>query len=369
LDPATRRLLEAIRAHPDDHELRLVYADAIEESGERERAEFIRRHETRLPRVERVKTPRDPLVVQYGPHAVPAVIAAHAKKWKCDRGLVTHVVLRTPVLAEHGAAMFEAAPITSIELDDHVEDNNYDELWDLADDIADEPWLHHVTAVTIRQYCTMLEEELGGRFLSHLANLETVFLGAPDPLQALADVPTPKLSGVWVCAEGAGGDTSIETLAKQSRPITALQYVGCGISTFGVRVIAEAGWKLERLVFASTHYAQDEIGEAGARILANAPALASLKFADLADVGLDDAALHALATSPHLRLEGLDLSGNEGITDRGLEALANTPLLETLREVCLDDTGTTKAAREALGVKLVDAAIHEWWFGGHWPDS
>jgi hypothetical protein len=79
------------------------------------------------------------------------------------------------------------------------------------------------------------------------------------------------------------------------------------------------------------------LGDAVARCVAAAPALAGLTELNLAFNGLGDDAATALAAAPHLAgLTVLNLWHN-GITERGARALADSPHLTCLRRLMLWD--------------------------------
>ena len=77
--------------------------------------------------------------------------------------------------------------------------------------------------------------------------------------------------------------------------------------------------------------------------LAQAPSLASLRELQLDDALLDDAALRALASSPHLRsLQTLSFERNHAISDDGIVMLAESPVLANVRSLSLIGTGATE---------------------------
>src|SRR5262249_53987825 len=86
----TRQLLDAIRARPEDDRLRLGHADAAEEAGDVEQAEFIRIGiaiaEDRATTAQRARAAE--LESRHGERFVGPVLAEHAEGWSFRRGLV-----------------------------------------------------------------------------------------------------------------------------------------------------------------------------------------------------------------------------------------------------------------------------------------
>jgi uncharacterized protein (TIGR02996 family) len=338
-------LLDAIRATPGDDELRLVCADALEECSELDRAELIR------AQIAAMREPADAATVARA-KALQAerdkAIATHASRWKSDRGLVWHVEARIEDWIAHGAAMFETDPITSIVVSD-ARDDTVDEDFDhvaLVGQLAKQPWLAYVHAVEIPLYSTLGEPDVAIELLGspHLRRMTQLQIG--HPLTAIATAKhcaMPALQALLIHCEGSSeGDDALRAFAERRDALTRLELVGCGTSADGMRTIVKAGWKLERLVTAGTHYEVDDIGAAGLHAIAEAPALASLRDLEIETGGLDDEALRALAESPHLRmLKRLSLSGNRDITDDGIVMLAGSSVLASVRVLNLTSTGVT----------------------------
>lgn len=86
-----------------------------------------------------------------------------------------------------------------------------------------------------------------------------------------------------------------------------------------------------RLVNLSLH---GKLGAKGARLLAEAPALASIRKLNLAGCALGDDGVAALVASPHLACTQLTLREN-AITDEGAQALADAPALAGCRALFL----------------------------------
>lgn len=347
------RVLDAIRAIPADDELRLVYADALEESGELERAELIRAHVGKSERAAALQVERD------------KVLAAKLVRWRSDRGLLWHVEARIDDWIAYGAELFDTEPITSIVVRDprnEIGDDDFDYV-DLVTQLAKQRWLTSVHALEVPPYCTLGEpdvvvELLGSPHLRHMARLTV-----GHPLAAIAAAKhcaMPALEALLVHCDGSlEGDDALRALASWRGALAQLELVGCGTTADGIRTIVEAGWRLERLITAGTHYQLDDIGQAGLAAIAGAPALAALGELQIESGGIDDAAVTALAASPHLRsLHTLGFAGNADITDAGLAALAKSPVLASVRELNLTSTAVTEGGVAALPGHLQVIAPH-----------
>ncbi|MEO8702390.1 MAG: TIGR02996 domain-containing protein [Kofleriaceae bacterium] len=334
------QLLSAIRTHPTDDDLRLVYADALEEAGELPRADLIR------IQVELARGPTEALRARERAHLTryeADLAPPHATSWRFDRGLAVEAAADAQTWIAHGKAMLAAAPIATIAIDDPEGD------WDpmaTARELATKSWLRWITAIHIGLYREIGEPKvlavvLGSR---HLARLEVLALAHPLVVIAAAKCELAKLAGVLVYCEGANeGDRALSAL-KHHAGIERLQIVGCGVTDRGARTVAAAGWKLRYLVFGGTHYQADAIGDAGMQAIVK---IDSLERLGLEGAGIDDAGLARLARS-NLRLHQLNVCDNAAITDAGIAELARSPVLATLRSIDLGTTSVTAAGREAL---------------------
>ena len=344
-------LLEAIRAAPFDDDLALVFADALEETGELSRAELVRTQIARMCGKADAATNARALLLQADRDKV---IGARTSRWESLRGLVWYVSARTDEWLAHGRALFEEEPITAITVRDPREDRDDDD--DLVEDqverLSHQPWLEHVHALEIPQYTSLSEGDVVALLGSpHLKRMTQLTVGHPTiAITAANHCAMPQLCALVVQCDGSAasdGDDVIRAFAGRS--LTRLELVGCGTSAEGIRAIADAGWPLERLLTAGTHYTADDIGEAGMRAIAQTPSLASLRELSIESGGLDDAALRVLAGAPHLRkLETLSLFGNEGVTDDGIVMLAESAVLVTVRTLNLIGTRVTEKGRATL---------------------
>jgi uncharacterized protein (TIGR02996 family) len=342
-------LLDSIRATPDDEELRLVYADALEETDELDRAELVRAQ---------IAAVRDPALAARATALQierDKALAVQAIQWRSDRGLVWHVDARIEDWLAHGAALFETEPITSIVVSDprhEIVDDDSDHV-DLVVDLAKQRWLSFVHAIEIPVYSMIGEPEVVVELLGspHLRRLAQLTVGHPlTAIAAAKHCAMPALKGLFVHCEGSSeGDDALRAYAERRDALTQLALVGCGTSAAGMSSIVQAGWKLEHLITAGTHYQVDDIGAAGLRALARAPALASLRELQIETGGLDDAAVRALAESPYLRsLTKLGFAGNTEITDDGIAVLAESPVLASVRVLNLTETAVSARGLAAL---------------------
>jgi uncharacterized protein (TIGR02996 family) len=342
-------LLDTLRTTPDDDELRLVFADALEEAGEVARADLIR---TQIA----VARNQADAVIRARAIALQAdrdrALGGLVQRWQSRAGLVWHVEARTDEWLAHGASLFDTEPITSITVADPRDELDDDfELGDLVTRLAQQAWLAHVHAIEIPAYCALAEpaaviDLLGSPHLQRLTQLTV-----PHPQTAIAAArhgALPQLRALRIHCEGAPeGDDAIRAFATHR--LTHLDLVGCGLTADGMRAIVAAGWSLVRLVCAGTHYVDDDLGEPGVRALAEAPALASLQELVLESAGLDDAALRALAGSPHLRsLQMLSIYGNPAITDDGIVMLADSAVIASLRWLNVTATSITDVGLATL---------------------
>jgi uncharacterized protein (TIGR02996 family) len=136
--------LQAIIDNPDDDNLRLVYADFLDDQGHAERADFLR------VQIALAHPPEDPkrradleareqrLLAEHGQQWLgklgqsvevwdfdPSVKSAPPRgrvsrplvyAWEFKRGFVERVTVDTPVFLEHAEALFRAAPIRHLEV-------------------------------------------------------------------------------------------------------------------------------------------------------------------------------------------------------------------------------------------------------------
>ena len=92
----------------------------------------------------------------------------------------------------------------------------------------------------------------------------------------------------------------------------------------------------------------NELGDDGARVVANCPHLAGLTVLRLSNCGIGDEGGRALANSPHLnRVESLDLESNP-LGDAGLRPFRDTTYWRALRRLMMPRIGVPISTRNAL---------------------
>jgi uncharacterized protein (TIGR02996 family) len=187
----------------------------------------------------------------------------------------------------------------------------------------------------------------------HLAGLTTLLLrdnGMTDPeafdLAAgpgLARLHTLDVAGSAFTAVGACAILDSEALADLRTLVLGSKWPGRTRDHVG-RVVQAAGIaRLTSLTVAGSGLTDEAVAQlvGGARV-------AGLTFLGLPENRLSAAGVEALAASPHLEgLTGLDLGGNR-IGSEGLEALARSPLLARLHWLGLAGCGVGDAGLEAL---------------------
>jgi uncharacterized protein (TIGR02996 family) len=325
--------LQAIAENPQDDELRLVFADWLEEQGATARAEFIR------AQVELARLPRD------APHRprlearAQALLAAHerawggelatlASGWEFQRGFIVGVTLKARDFLAHGDRLFESAPLLR-------------RLGLRAARALIEP-LAHCPLLARLEALDLAGNRLGGAeavalFASpHLDGLRELDLGhnriGATLDQVLAVLPRlPALSRLCLAANGLEGDQ-------------AVALAGCA-DLGRLTVLELAGNRLAGVDF---HRGWLDVHQGGSWALANSPHLAGLRRLDLSDNYIGDYGTENLATSPHL--EGLRelLLEENGVWERGALALAVPGRLPGLEMLSLRGNDVGAAARRAL---------------------
>jgi uncharacterized protein (TIGR02996 family) len=285
LTPEDHGFIRQILASPDEDTPRLVYADWLEQQGDRDRAEFIR-----LQIAAARLSPQDP---QRGPlsAAAAALLQAHQAEWEqlppevagvvrvgsFERGLPVWARCRITDFAEYVAPKFPhvwlVAPITQLELSDSnaaTWDADFTESWIPVKNyaaLAKMPELVHVRSLSVAE-CAIRGKHLKPLLASpHLTNLREL------------------------------------------------------------------------------HLSSNRLGDAGTRVVAESPRVAGLTHLDLSESGVGDQGAEALAGAPHLsNLKTLLLRVNR-IAAEGGRALANSPHLANLER--LDLGGNRLGAAEA----------------------
>jgi Leucine-rich repeat (LRR) protein len=142
------------------------------------------------------------------------------------------------------------------------------------------------------------------------------------------------------------GDEAFATLVKSKHlsNLVALNVSGNGLSSEGLDAMKNALPSLQRLVLTN-----NPIGDEGCGSLAAWKHLGNLRTLYLTACEITDEGIAALADSGKLgALEKLTLANNEEISDAGIAKLASTKVLPNLRYLELKNLGLKDAAGQAL---------------------
>ena len=358
--PARQKLLDAIRARPEDDDLRLVYADALEEAGDVEQAEFIR---TGISIAQDRATPAEKarateLESLHGERFVGPVVAEHAEGWSFRRGLVDTIRSVPPcTLADHADEILGWAPIHTLVLGD-AEDDPYDGGWEQWPDhtlaaarrLAACPHLAHLVTLDMSQGALGDQNDEGDRLRlllesPHLKRLETILIGSECSTAAAIAIAEAheRLPALRVLRFGAPlgngrvGDAGARAIAAS--PLCArlevLEILASDVTREGFEPLAGSFRSLRELHLGGTWYVQNPIGAAGAIALAESTGVSNLETLDLGGAGVGDDGAIAIASAPWLAsVRYLDLSDND-LTDRSALAIARSPFAKSLEHLAL----------------------------------
>jgi len=377
-------LLATIVADPDDDRPRLVYADWLEEHGQRDRARLIR------VQIELAHAPDDADDTR-GLRAEEERLEAACEKalpqldgitWGgFERGLVRSVHPATPAaFHRHAGVIGDMGSVYRVSFDNldgfdilaqipalarFTELVVYDDPhWGLRDGHPEHRFNDDLQAVLASAHCPRLRS----------LQLNVCQLG-PRGAKALADCPRLESLINLDLLDNYIGDEGVAALAA-SPHLTAVRNLRIylnHIGPAGVEALAAsaslggleelylgefwphyigpaAGVALGRSPYL-THLRElrihDVIEALGAAALAQAPNLAGLTYLDLCYAEGPDAA-RALAASPYLRqLKRLELYACD-IGDEGAKALAHSPVLATLEDLDLTYNDLTDEGARAL---------------------
>jgi uncharacterized protein (TIGR02996 family) len=299
-------LLQAVLAEPDDDDVRLVYADWIEDNDDPERAEFIRLQ------IERARRPRhDPARWRPGERE-RALEEAHRKEWleqlppmrytsvAFERGFPSWVDCEMDAFVAWDEAVWQAVPITAVSLVD-----SYRREGEYRDPEEWEGLLLRLVAM----------RELAR--LRGLAFSESDFR-AQEIARLLASPHLKDLRSLTVNYHGLDhGDEIARVVARLRGPryLNCLYLMGERIEMEGLRALL--AWPLLKHVRA-LGLGQNDFGDEGVELLAASRRLRGLEHLDLLQAEITDRGARALAASPHLAgLTYLDLLANDGISPAG----------------------------------------------------
>jgi uncharacterized protein (TIGR02996 family) len=399
--------LQRIRAHPDDDVPRLIFADWLDEQGGgcAARAAFIR-VQLALAGLADDDPSRTALLT-----AERDLFDTHREEWEAPfrglaaglefrRGFVDEVKIAARQYLRHAHELFAAGPIRHLH------------LLDVGSSLAavlESPYLGRLSALTV--YAQHAGEPLARALARcpHLAGLRALHLGrnrlGDDAAEHLAGSPvlanleeldlaendlteagagalaaSPHLgrlrrldlrqnplgpAGAEALAGAdrlasltrlvlAGTDVGVPRLYSLARisdllRVPAVDLTGNDLTSAALKAILtppageDGPVRLREL-----DLSHNEFGEAGARVLAEAPALGGLAVLRLAGCDIPDDGIRLLAESPHLNgLVALEL-GNNPIGDNGFQPFLRTPHLRGLRRLVVPGIGVSLRMRRAL---------------------
>jgi uncharacterized protein (TIGR02996 family) len=378
--------LQDILEHPEDDTPRLIYADWLDDHGDPGRAEFIRVQIelTRLgeddPRRPELSDREEQLLTEHENRWGEPLKSLGAGSVRFRRGLIDFVELNATTLAEQAEAIFAAAPIRQVSLEEADGDaierlaqlSPFARLQTLivksrrrveargAIALANSPHLANLSSLWLIQTAIGIEGVQALTASEHLRTLTELSLHCND-LQddsAFALAASPFLGQLttldlgWNSLESAGACAllaspfcaRLESLnlddngnlgpdvahalatATHLRRLTELNLDDARIGPEGAAALAGAAHlgSLVRLILQT-----NQLGDEGVQVLARAPYLDRLRMLWLGHNGLSANGIRSLAGSPCWdRLTELSLQDSVG--DAGMEALADSPSLSAL---------------------------------------
>lgn len=275
--------LQAILANPDDDQLRLIYADWLEERAD-PRGEFIRvQVELAGPKPEPQRAhelfvrEKELLASHEAEWVRPLGSLLHG--WTFRRGFLHEVQMSCGTFLSQAPALFQAAPVKELKV-------SYGSH--LAAEFADCPYLARLEKLTIA----------GKR-------------------------------------GGALGENGLSVLARSRhlRSLLALGLPAHGVDLRSMRELA-ASEALAGLV--TLDVTDNDIGDLGLHAILGSPHLTNLRHLLLSRCGITTSGMTSLARSAIIgQLETLALDGNFKIDNRGIRALADCRRLDSLRTLGL----------------------------------
>lgn len=368
-------LYRAILDSPDDDTLRLVYADALEESGAPQRAAFVR------TQVELGQLPEyDPRAIQlrynherpFDPHWTAELDLPDGLDWAREpfrRGLPGAVQVRDGrAFVQHADELFTRYPIEALELPAlRVGD---------ARELAECSWVERLTSLTLAQgasrqavapllasplFTRLTELRLGSEFTTPATVATVVRSRAFKQLTALA-VRSDQRAGGPLAGELArltkpprlkkldlsGNRLNAEVLARlvaapAAEPVEELDLSDNTLDAEGTTALAAGALPNLRALSMLRTRPREE----GVAALASAPLFRELRSLSLGGNNLGPTAATALAHAEADNLRVLSLHENR-IGDRGAITLAESPRLAHLVLLDLAETHISDAGAEAL---------------------
>jgi uncharacterized protein (TIGR02996 family) len=380
---ATRQgLLQAICEQPDDDNLRLIFADYLEDHGEVEYGQFIRKQ------IELAKVPEyDPLWVRTWFEDRAAITGEGFERYACpipgvlswdhgpfQRGFsVRYTFQQIDQFLTVAPDLFAGTPIQSVKLYANFALGPPD-----LSPLTASPYLGRLRELIVslaRLPATEIQRLQDSPHVANLTALDFEFAGiVPDAVESLFrppllaqltrlrlhsnDIPWDTLTSA---IEQAGGPYRLRKLTLSQTTTAATRthtlfaapllrgVVELDLSTYqlgapGFAALASSGISsLESLDLSST-----APGVPGIQALAGSAALSGLRRLILAKNRLGPVAIRHLAGSPHLaNLRILDLSHNP-IGDKGVAALIEAPFFPNLMQLELSDCEIGDTGAQAL---------------------
>jgi uncharacterized protein (TIGR02996 family) len=298
--------LKDICAHPDDDDIRLIYADWLEDNGQPERAEFIR------VQCELHRLPADDPSRQQLERREAELLAAYRDTWlNClpdfcgvywrpyfHRGFVEGVEAGTwSAFESQAAAIFAAGPVQHL---------------------------------LVRQLNRPLKEILSSPHLLHLTHLD--------------------IRHQVLYYEAASSLAQSSYLARCKR----LTLVRTGTSVYGIARLIDS---VHLDAMTALHLSFTRIGDVGVSTLVKMPRVARLTSLKLHGTSICDRGAAALANSPHLsQLTDLYLADNY-IGTRGAWARAESPHLAGVRHLDLRLNRIPTIEKRRLGRRFGDRLV------------
>jgi uncharacterized protein (TIGR02996 family) len=347
--------LKAILDNPDDDQLRLIYADWLEERGD-PRGEFIR---VQYARPEADPNTREYLDLVLRERQLLALHEAEwlgqlselGTRWEFRHGFAEKGEMTARQFLERAERLFQLAPVRAMRFTDVIElttnevgqrvYRSHEAPVHWMPSLAQCAWLSRLSAIALCQDAYLTDEDVSNLgkspYVLSLQKLElsTNGLGL-NSARALAAAPSLTALS-WLSFSGnAIGDLGIQALAA-STALPSLRHLivqHCDITATGLRTLAGSDLmnQLETLELDG-----NVLENAGARLLASSPRAANLTALSLRATGMNTHGVEALAASPHLhKLKRLDLRQNN-VTDRAAYVLSNR-CLDGLSELALGST-------------------------------
>jgi uncharacterized protein (TIGR02996 family) len=374
-----RAFFDPIRDAPSDDGPRLIFADWLDEHGQPDRAEFVRlqcalhRLSEDDPRWPEVRD-RERGLSEANESRWSAELAPLVTDWAFHRGVIDSVSVTAAQFLASGEAIFAVAPVRKVRF---IDVGNH------MTELVASPLLRHIRELDLSDNNLSDRGPILLARSPHADRLDTLDLSYNDVssagLRALADSPTlGNLRSLRLNDNPRIDMAGISGLAESPHlsSLVDLDLSGNGLAAVALGPLF-AGWpagRLARLVLPGNRLGNEgtaafvssliftqmaerdglidlrrvEMGPAGARALADCPALRAVERLDLEGNVLGDAGLAALAASPYLsRLEVLLLRENR-IGDDGVTALARSPLMRSLRVVDLTGNLVTQDSQDRL---------------------